>query len=451
MNNPMSDVAAPGGTKLNILSRLIPILLVMLYLNGTVYVFAYGPWPYVVKDPVRLYGFLFAAHLAILLGYLSALGSKPREYTGKWDVSTILRAAAIVALILLPPTSLLVSGSLIPNVIAGINDPGGNYSESQYLRVSSTPWAFYIRMFFGPLLGLYLPLTVYYWSKIPSLLRVLGVSAIVFNLMLFIAIGTNQGLVLPIVIAPGLIYAAIKSKTLRFTKVHALITVVGFAIAAFGAANFFTQTNISRAGSSTLTGNFPQAKIVADRTHPWLNNLSFEQSTGVLGIASYVSLGYYGLSLTLDKPFVPTYGFGHSTFINRQVARILDNEEFEHLSYPERASDQDGWTTVLLFQTVYPWFASDVTFPGVVVLMFLLGRVLCLCWSDCLYGKNPFAVGLLAQLIIFILYIPALNAVLQGGEGFTTFWGLMILWLITRGKAGATAHPASSGALPQAT
>lgn len=430
----MPEVEVLGTPKISLFAKLVPIILMMLYLNGTVYVFAYGPWPFFVKDPGLLYGFLFSAHAALLLGYLTAIGKRPMGYSGKWQPNKLLLNSAIIALVLLPPTSLLISGSLFPNVIAGIMDPGGKYSESQYLKVSSTPWAFYIRMFFGPMLGLCLPLTLFYWSKLTPLQRTLGAASVLGTIMLYLAIGTNLGLVQPIVIAPWIIYVGVKSKTLNFTRVHLVVTSIAITAAATLAIVFFTQTNIQRAGSSTLTGIFPQAKIVADRTHPWLNNLSFEQSTAVIGLSSYASLGYYGLSLAMDKPFVPTWGFGHSTFVNRQVARIINDDEFEHLSYPERIGDEDGWTPVLLFQTVYPWFASDVTFPGVVVLMFFLGRLICLCWTDSLYGKNPFAIGFLAQLIIFVLYIPALNASLQGGEGFTTFWGLLILWLATRKK-----------------
>src|ERR1035438_9439437 len=46
--------------------RFGPIILVEAYLTCTVLAFAFGPWPWPVANPVKLYAYLAAAQLALL-------------------------------------------------------------------------------------------------------------------------------------------------------------------------------------------------------------------------------------------------------------------------------------------------------------------------------------------------------------------------------------------------
>jgi hypothetical protein len=88
-----------------------------------------------------------------------------------------------------------------------------------------------------------------------------------------------------------------------------------------------------------------------------------------------------------------------------------------------------------MWSTVYPWWASDVSFPGTLLVVFVIGRLFALSWLDTLQGSNPFAVAMLAQFSIMIAYFPANNQCLQEAEHLTAFLGILILWLATRRKA----------------
>ena len=130
--------------------------------------------------------------------------------------------------------------------------------------------------------------------------------------------------------------------------------------------------------------------------------------TGVVGLSFYVTHGYYGLYLSLDKPFVPMFGVGHSLFLTQQAVRLTGNEQIAMMSYPKRI-EEDGWDALGLWSTIYPWIASDVSFPGTVAVVFLIGRLFALAWYDALSGRNPFAYGMLAQFAIMLFYFPANN------------------------------------------
>jgi hypothetical protein len=156
--------------------------------------------------------------------------------------------------------------------------------------------------------------------------------------------------------------------------------------------------------------------------------------TGTVGLAFYVTHGYYGLYLSLDKPFVPMFGVGHSLFLTQQAIRITGNEQIGRSSYPKRI-EEDGWDALGLWSSVYPWIASDLSFPGTIALVFVIGRLFALAWFDALSGSNPFAYGMLAQFLIMLFYFPANNQTSQFGEGFTAFWAILIVWLITRSRS----------------
>ncbi len=124
-------------------------------------------------------------------------------------------------------------------------------------------------------------------------------------------------------------------------------------------------------------------------------------------------------------------------FLTRQAARILDDDSLLYLSFPDRVQQQTGWNAYRLWATIYPWIASDVSFVGVLVVVFLIGRLFAQSWLDSLMLRNPFAVAIFAQFIIMLFYFNANNQCLQDGEGISTFWVLLVLWRSSRPSAAA--------------
>ena len=153
---------------------------------------------------------------------------------------------------------------------------------------------------------------------------------------------------------------------------------------------------------------------------------------GVLGLTAYVTQGYYGLSLALDEPFVPMFGVGNSMFLYFNAIKLTGDSGIEKLPYPVRVEHSRGWGAYETWISIYPWLASDVSFPGVILVVFLIGRLFAMSWLDTVRGENPFAVAMLAQFIIMLFYFPANNQMLQSGEALVGFYGVMVLWLITR-------------------
>jgi hypothetical protein len=204
---------------------------------------------------------------------------------------------------------------------------------------------------------------------------------------------------------------------------------------------YFGLTASSREGSVVSAGYFLAAHARVDEDNFLVRNLPSGAATALIGLDIYLTQGYYALSLSLQEPFFPMYGFGNSTFLHRQAARITGDARILELPYPVRI-EKYGWDAQGLWSSIYPWIASDVSFPGTILVVFLIGRLFALSWLDTLRGDNPVAVVMFSIFVIVLFYFPANNQMLQSGEGFTAFWGTLILWHRTRGRV-LVAHACS--------
>jgi hypothetical protein len=415
--------------------RLLPIVLSLAYLTLTVFLFAYGPWRYPVADGTTLYTFLAFAHLALLGGYLSAAFSKPQGYCGPWKVKSIIIVSLIVHLLLLFPTAALNTGRFLPDVLGGIANPGAAYSTSLAVRKERTLLTAigYVRILVGPLLFLLLPLTVFYWRRLGWTVRGLAVFSLLGVVATYVAMGTNKVVGETAFLIPWLLLAGHCAGVSKFSRSRTVLAVSGSVVAFLCFFAFFTKAMSTRS-AAMRSGYFrvtDKLALVADYNHLLVRSLPQSVQGGVVGLTMYMTHGYYALYLALQEPFVPMFGLGSSPFLARQAARITGVTEIMNLPYPVRI-EKRGWDATLMWSSIYPWIASDVSFPGTIVVLFFIGRLFALSWLDTVRGRNPFAVAMFTQFLIMLFYFPANNQVLLIGENVTAFWGTLLLWIFTR-------------------
>ena len=427
--------------------RVFPILFFFAYLNFTVFLFVLGPWEYPVESAFRLYLFLALAHLALLLGYLSVPFSNPAGYSGKWTLSRLIRSSLVLNLLLLLPTSRFRTGRFIPDIISGITDPGGAYAQSLTLREGGEPVIEYIRIFLGPLLYMALPLTVFYWDQLSRKMRIAGLTSILGTVVLFISMGTNKGIADTVLLIPCLVFAAHFAGKSKLSRKKVVRVATASLLALFAFLAYFGFAVSSREGSPLAAGYLLTAHTRVDEDNFLVRNLPPPAATAMIGLDIYLTQGYYALSLSLQEPFVPMYGVGNSMFLYRQAARITGNARISEQPYPVRI-EKYGWDAEGLWSSIYPWIASDVSFPGTVLVVFVIGRLFAQSWLDTLGGNNPLAVVMFSIFVIMLFYFPANNQILQSGEGLTAFWGTLILWRRSRGRALAARKYARPAAIP---
>lgn len=419
--------------KINLWIRFLPIIFFIVYLNFSVFLFAFGPWDWPVKDGAKLYVFLIFAHAALFLGYFSAAFSKSGKYYGKLKVQHIVLVSLILNLFLLLPTSLFRSGSVIPNIEAGLANPGEMYRISLEMRRQGGGVIEYVRIILSPILSLLMPLTFFYWGKLKPIVRYLSVFSMLFFLAIYVAIGTNKAIADFVLLFPCIILAGYLSGRLKLNRRQLTIISV-LAVFAFSTFfSFFSATMVSRMGKVENVGTLKVLNLNADLENFTLKLLPDELKIPAVALIAYFTQGYYGLYLSLEKPFIPMFGVGNSIFLYFNAIELTLIRDVENMPYPFR-NEEDGWSGMGQWSTIYPWIASDVSFPGTILVVFMIGYVFALSWIDTLKGSNPYAVAVFAQFLIMLFYFPANNQVMQSGEGLFGFCGLLLVWLYTRKK-----------------
>lgn len=142
----------------------------------------------------------------------------------------------------------------------------------------------------------------------------------------------------------------------------------------------------------------------------------------------YFTSGLYGLNICLQLPFEWTYLVGNSYSLAKVVEIIFNSPGFiiEH-TYPVRAGSE-GWG-LNKWHSVFSWFASDVTFFGVIVLggffAFFYGRV----WIKCLNNSNPFANSLFLYLSLGLIFSYSNNQMFHSLSGVIGFFSLLFFYL----------------------
>jgi len=422
----------PGTT----LRRYAPLILAEVYLALTVAVFALGPWPWPVEDTFDLYLFLFAAHGALAIGYFAAC-RVPRAVTTRFvNPERTLLAGSILILLLAWPTVEQWSGGggFFDAVLTAWRDPVTMYRAAAEFEGTKegTPWVTYARTFSAPLVLAVLPLLVVYWRNLTPWVRVVAAGASLVQFGTVITSGRNKGLAdTLIVLSTCWAIVALREGRRRnlWKKAGAL---VGIAVMVLAFATFFERGSAGRAGPSGDRSRFYFLGMVADYDHPLIKALPEPIQDGTLSLMAYFSIGYYGLYLSLQEPFVSCYGFGHSIFLHVVGDRLFGLTDIRERTLPYRVQSSHGWDMYAHWHTAYPWIASDVGFAGVVLLMIVFGWATAKAWIDAREGYNPSAVVLSTLLATALWYLPANNQVLAFPEQMVAFWVWLVVWIRSR-------------------
>lgn len=280
----------------------------------------------------------------------------------------------------------------------------------------------YLRIILASLLvGVY-QLTVVYWSILSGGVRVFFLVAILFNLSLYLATGTNKGLADFVITLPWLIFMGVSAGVLRL-RVHRSILLIGLVILFAAFMLFFGMGQLQREGGVGERGVFNTGfDIIASETSNAISTLLLN-NLGVIyeSLTRYVGQGYYSLSMSFHIDHSSTFDFGNSIFLARNADAIFSSNQFTAASIPGLLEDQTGWGMFTLWHSIYPWLASDFGFAGALFVLALFSYLFALSWGNSLVTLN-------SQWIILsylFYYIPANNQVFQSGETCFAFFLLL--------------------------
>ena len=124
-----------------------------------------------------------------------------------------------------------------------------------------------------------------------------------------------------------------------------------------------------------------------------------------------------------------TFGAGNSRFLMDALEKL--GIFLEERTYPYQLA-QYNVDPLASWHSAYAWFASDLTFVGVIFLMFAAGHYMCGLARDVITKEDPVAMALLYLMIMMVTNASCTNYVLAYTNGFLGFWGLFILRIIQK-------------------
>jgi hypothetical protein len=421
----------------------------------------FGPIDWQMDNGAEVYGFLVACLVAMMAGYWWAVRRKAdRPVGGRWPLpqaSAIVVLGSALYLLLYPLTVYDGTGQWFPNVAEGLLHPGQAYAGKAAAELAIPQYAVYLGTLIAPLTIAVLPLTLFFWPRLSRLARVLGVAVILCTLALGVSRAVNQDVGdLCGYIVLFLVLVASTAREGHGRRRRVVTCLVGAALVGGLFLGYYHTVISGRVEADTVTSGRHQheslnealrnqalVSLGTERTGSVFYSVvpAAAQPTGSV-FTSYLTQGYKGLSLAMDRPWHPTYGLGFSTFIRHNASRVLglDENAIEARTY-EGQLDAEGWPAGVQWSTFFIHPASDITFLGVIPLMALIGFAFGAAWRDTCTRADPVACVVFFYLGIQVLYLSANNQLYQGGQLAVGFTVALVAWLLLRRRARAERSP----------
>jgi hypothetical protein len=252
----------------------------------------------------------------------------------------------------------------------------------------------------------------------------MGVAVIILNILLAAFTGVNKYLFDYILMAVAIFL--LRNFSVRRPSYKRIAAYsFGIVICLSAALYFFAAGQSTRSGSAAISGVDNRLNAVsAYNIHDGLFLMGYSALT------SYLTQGYRVFDLSLDEKFVWTYGVGNSTFLSRRADKLFSSSISES-SYPARL-EYRGIDRFINWSTFYLWWASDVTYFGVGILMLLAGFLFRALENTLSRGRDIHALVLYAYTTIGLFYLSANNQLFQSGESAIGFLYLLIVFIKSR-------------------
>jgi hypothetical protein len=436
---------------------LLPLIIIELYLSFTVILYIFGPWDWNTNNPILLYLMLIIFQFTLALGYIKTMKKKTKininkelieEKRRRYSVSifslNFIKALIIINLIFVILNvirtlnlSSFSLGDIWGQFLMGLTDPASQYRESKDITTKfGGSLLSYSNVLMAPLVWLSIPIALFRFKELNIVYKTIALITIFLEAVRWLGIGTNKGFIdLILIILTIFMIKRIspfkKDKQgikIRRKRGKAWI-LIAFSIVCMGVYSF-SQTVGDRVQNNwgNLSVTLGNTQLDYDSLLMLLTPNSLEPTLIYMG--SYLTQGYYALSLSTSIHWIPMFGVGNSMFLMDNISNLL-NIDLYQITYQTRL-EKFGWDSLVNWHSFYVWLANDVSLIGVVFIMYILGCYFAgIVYNAAILGDN-LAVTLLCLLVILFVYIPANNQVFSYPTTFMAFWVLTIIWLFKK-------------------
>lgn len=438
-------VVSPAG-----ITRL-PLWIVFGYVVGTFLLFLSWPidWPiYTFANWVRLVAYV-ALCLSVVGGAAYRGSAGPTRVVAPLPyLPVLLPLGALAAALLLIPSSVVYTGLHPWELLEALKDQGAAYRRTQqqlFLTSGDRDNIVAIRTLIAPLTYAILPLGIIRWRSIGWIGRA-SVAVIVSTAIIFsILRGTDKELADLFVVGVAAAFVT-AGRAIAMGKGGAELLRRSWKLAAVAivflvfAQSLFTDRKQQRLGgyvsrTSVCANN---SRICADLDNPLISWLPVRQRFALTVFILSTCSGYYGLELSMEKPFDTSFGLGHSPATLSVYEAVTGDTTLHKRTYTYR-NGADGWSEENYWSTLIAWIANDVGFVGAVFVLALIGFMWGKWWREAAAGMSDPAAVLFTLSTTMIFYLPANDQVLASYEGYTILGVWIVIWLWHRSRRAVSA------------
>lgn len=434
----------------------LPVVLMVAYLVFTLILYAIGPLAWVTYRPFTFWSLQILYIIMLILGWQTGIN---RTYTRKEEWTEIQEKKIVRVLPILLVIDFLSEvvnlfrrfffrsfdiGALFHKILNGFNNPGASYgsfvtevektSGSQIIGGTAMTLFNYIWDFAAFAVVL---LATFYFKKLGKLGKTLLTLTYVTIVTTYVSTGTNIGIMrLVLAVIVFFVMKVIRGeKTINkaFWKKRRKWMLLATFVAVVGMCFLFDKLMKSRGGILYWdTDDYNIGGIGIDRNSFMFKIIPTSFYMLLVSASAYLTQGYYGMSLCLKTDWIPTFGLGNSMAIVK-LLRDYVSDGIMNRTYQHRL-EIFGWDYEIQWHSMYSWFANDVSFAGIIIIMFLFGMLFAMAYKDSIRTNNPFAHVLVYYFTLMAFFIPCNNQVFQSTYTMFSFFTVLILWVCTRGK-----------------
>lgn len=177
------------------LSDYVPLIISGGFFFITIMLFLYGPFKWDVNSN-KINIVLMSYIVLLVLGYIIGLKFKSRDMEKNcesfFDISKILIICSLVYFIIYFPTMYATTGRFIPDFINSLRNPGFVYQRNKYYNINGSQVALYARILLAPITIGITPITLFYYEKINTPARVMGILTMIATVIMGVTHGTNK-------------------------------------------------------------------------------------------------------------------------------------------------------------------------------------------------------------------------------------------------------------------
>ena len=324
------------------------------------------------------------------------------------------------------------------SILQSVLSPGSSYfvrlrAAEALVDQGSTSTVVQVTTLLAVLATPVVPFLVLYWpARLGMGPRLVAIAGVMTYAAFWLAVGTLKGLgdlvlfaaVAALVVAKG----TWPRSLVRVNKKQVVAAaVLGLLFGGYMVVN--QGQRLVAGGISGYQGNPVVASVLGENT-----------ARGLAVTLVYPTHGYLGLSKNLETPFEWSQMRGSSRVVDSYLEQYLGSASKYDTSYPARTEQRTGYPALMYWSTIYPWLASDITFPGAILFMGVVGWWLARFWIEGAFLRRRLSVLMFAQLAILIAYVPANNQIGLMRPGFIAFVSLCGVYFLVSLHRWASRH-----------